>query len=103
MVISRQQDYEIRMTTGPHAFALLTVAEMSRADRLAVEAGTPGVALMAAAGAAVADTVRRRFPPGPVSVLCGPGNNGGDGFVAAPPLREAGGPGGPGPLAAPAR
>src|SRR5258708_365648 len=90
MVISRQQDYEIRMTTGPHAFALLTVAEMSRADRLAVEAGTPGVALMAAAGAAVADTVRRRFPPGPASVLCGPGNNGGDGFVAARLPREAG-------------
>src|SRR5258708_15202799 len=91
MVISRQQDYEIRMTTGPHAFALLTVAEMSRADRLAVEAGTPGVALMAAAGAAVADTVRRRFPPGPVSVLCGPGNNGGGGCVAACPRRGAGG------------
>jgi NAD(P)H-hydrate epimerase len=71
---------------------LLTVAEMSRADALTVAAGTPGSALMEAAGAAVAREARRRWPRGPVAVLCGPGNNGGDGAVAARHLQQAGWP-----------
>jgi ADP-dependent NAD(P)H-hydrate dehydratase / NAD(P)H-hydrate epimerase len=71
---------------------LLTVAEMGRADALTIAAGTSGLTLMEAAGAAVAREARRRWPRGPVAVLCGPGNNGGDGAVAARHLQEAGWP-----------
>ncbi len=72
--------------------ALLTVDEMSRADRLAAACGTPGPELMRRAGAAIADAVRRRWSPRPVLVLAGPGNNGGDGFIAAARLQAAGWP-----------
>jgi hydroxyethylthiazole kinase-like uncharacterized protein yjeF len=71
---------------------ILTVAEMGAADRAAVEAGTSGVLLMERAGAAVAEAVAARWSPRPVLVLCGPGNNGGDGYVAARKLAEAGWP-----------
>ncbi|MFN3075539.1 MAG: NAD(P)H-hydrate dehydratase [Alphaproteobacteria bacterium] len=71
---------------------LLSVEEMYRADRAAMDGGVPGPALMAAAGWAVARAVRRRFRPRPVAVLCGPGNNGGDGFVVARELSRAGWP-----------
>lgn len=73
-------------------FELLTPEEMARADRLTMEGGIKdGFALMVAAGRAVADIAQHMFPQKqPVAVLCGPGNNGGDGYVAAQYLLEAG-------------
>lgn len=75
----------------PDVSALLTPAEMGEADRLTIAAGTPGSILMDRAGRAIADAAARLLPPGrAVAVLCGPGNNGGDGYVAARILRERG-------------
>ena len=74
------------------ALALFSVADMYAADAAAAEAETPGLTLMESAGRAVAQEIVRRWAPRPVSVLCGPGNNGGDGFVAARLLAEAGWP-----------
>ena len=67
---------------------VLTVAEMARADAAAISAGTPGITLMERAGAAVADAVCARFSRQATLVLCGPGNNGGDGYVAARVLKD---------------
>jgi hydroxyethylthiazole kinase-like uncharacterized protein yjeF len=76
----------------PNQTALLSVAQMTEADRAAIAAGTPGSLLMQNAGNAVAREITRRWSPRPVTVLCGPGNNGGDGFVAAAALAQTGWP-----------
>jgi ADP-dependent NAD(P)H-hydrate dehydratase / NAD(P)H-hydrate epimerase len=76
----------------PNQTALLSVAQMTTADRAAIAAGTPGSVLMQNAGNAVVREITRRWSPRPVSVLCGPGNNGGDGFVVAIELARAGWP-----------
>ena len=72
--------------------ALLDVQQMGEADRLTVASGTSVIALMENAGDAVAGAIEKRWSPRAVTVLCGPGNNGGDGFVAARRLAEDGWP-----------
>jgi NAD(P)H-hydrate epimerase len=77
---------------GSDTSALLRVAQMQEADRLTEAAGTSGEDLMKNAGAAVARETMARWSARRVAVLCGPGNNGGDGFVAASVLASAGWP-----------
>jgi ADP-dependent NAD(P)H-hydrate dehydratase / NAD(P)H-hydrate epimerase len=74
-----------------HENALLTTDEMRQAETLAIAGGIPSLSLMQRAGTAVADEAANMVPPGArIAVLCGPGNNGGDGFVAACVLAERG-------------
>ena len=69
---------------------VLTTTEMERADRLTIAAGTPGFALMMSAGQAVAKAAMDLVEEGPIVVVAGRGNNGGDGFVAAAELAARG-------------
>jgi hydroxyethylthiazole kinase-like uncharacterized protein yjeF len=72
--------------------SLLNVRQMNEADRLTVASGTPMIELMDNAGQAVAREIALRWSPCSITILCGPGGNGGDGFVAARYLSAAGWP-----------
>lgn len=78
------------MPINLHATALLTCKQMAAVDQAAIKAGQSGTDLMARAGQAVVDAIQARWQPGRVSVVCGPGNNGGDGFVIARLLKASG-------------
>lgn len=71
---------------------LLDIQKMGDAEQMAMATGISGVTLMENAGHAVAEQIKKLWPQRPVSVLCGPGNNGGDGFVVARLLAAAGWP-----------
>ena len=80
------------MLGGSSMLELITAAEMARIDRRAAALGAPTGLLMENAGRAVVDAVLARRSAGPTIVLCGPGNNGGDGYVVARLLAQAGWP-----------
>lgn len=70
---------------------IVSAAEMREIDRVSSERfGVPSLTLMESAGTAIADFVMSNYPWGRVGVICGKGNNGGDGFVVARKLHEAG-------------
>ncbi|MDX1738096.1 MAG: NAD(P)H-hydrate epimerase, partial [Alphaproteobacteria bacterium] len=69
---------------------VLSVAAMQKTDLAEIESGTDGLTLMENAGYQVFLHVRKHFPKSRALVLCGPGNNGGDGFVVARLLAQAG-------------
>ena len=71
---------------------ILTAAQMRDAEARAISSGTAEIQLMGRAGKALAEAVRLYIGPRPTLILCGPGNNGGDGYVAARFLRDAGYP-----------
>jgi hydroxyethylthiazole kinase-like uncharacterized protein yjeF len=69
---------------------ILTAAEMRAAEQHAIDAGTSPETLMERAGAAAAEAIWRYAEPLPTLILCGPGNNGGDGYVIARHLKARG-------------
>lgn len=75
----------------PPSDQILTVAQMRAAEDALIKGGTSVDALMQCAGRGAAEYVWRMAAGRPVTVLCGPGNNGGDGYVIAEVIRERGG------------
>jgi hydroxyethylthiazole kinase-like uncharacterized protein yjeF len=75
----------------PHADQILTVAQMRAAEDALIAAGSDVDTLMQVAGRGAAEWVWRMAGHRRVTVLCGPGNNGGDGYVIAQAIRERGG------------
>ncbi len=71
-------------------YLVLSAEEMRAAEKAAMDAGTASAALMEAAGDKAAELIQRAWSRRPVAVICGPGNNGGDGFVVARELARAG-------------
>ena len=79
------------LRSGHDMNELLTTSQMYEADQLAEAAGVASIDLMERAGQAVAEAATGMVGAGArIAVLCGPGNNGGDGFVAARHLRQRG-------------
>ena len=72
--------------------AILSTADIGRCDRFAIDHGVAGTVLMENAGQAVAKAICQRWASRPTLILCGPGNNGGDGYVIARCLVEQGWP-----------
>ena len=69
---------------------ILSASQMVKADSLTIENGISGETLMENAGVSVADFIKTKFSKRKTLILCGPGNNGGDGFVVARHLKESG-------------
>lgn len=80
----------MRQPTNMPESALLSMAATARMDQLAIAGGVSVTQLMARAGAGVAAEAAAWRPAGAIAVACGPGNNGGDGYVAATELKQAG-------------
>lgn len=79
------------MPSSERLSQVLTVAQMQAAEQALVDAGTSVDELMQRAGKGAADWVWRISGGRPVTVLCGPGNNGGDGYVIAAEIARRGG------------
>lgn len=78
-------------TAASHRFSLPSAQEMAGLDRETIERGVPGLELMERAGVAIAQRICEAFPRAKKAiVLCGPGNNGGDGVVIARVMAERG-------------
>lgn len=73
-------------------YEILSNAQMAAADAKTIAAGTAGIDLMTTAGHALAEFVDEHFEKQNTLILCGPGNNGGDGFVIAQYLKTRGWP-----------
>jgi len=80
------------VSLSAYADHVLGVAQMYDADQFAIDRGVTVEVLMENAGRGAAELIMDRYPQQPIVILCGPGNNGGDGFVIARHLQEAGWP-----------